>query len=150
MFSLIAVSYQLLTLCVAVCGLPINDVSPQLSAARGNRTMLKSQIAPGLTSSANYRGTLDIVWSCVLTLTACIYTALHLDIPWHTGTGWRLWRKLQWATTALLAPEIVLNFALHQFWEARDLVKQLNEQRHKTSDVSKDRLHTYVLNDQSS
>lgn len=123
MFYLLRNSFQLLALCVPVCGVPINDVSPQLSAAGGNRTTLRSQIAPGLTSSANYRGTLDIVWSCVLTLTACIYTALHLNIPSH------VWRKIRWAAIALGAPELVLYTALEQFLEARDVVKQLNEQR---------------------
>lgn len=123
MFFSPAISYQLLALCLTVCGVPINDVSQQLSAAEGNQTTLKSQIAPGLTSSANYRGTLDIVWSCVLTITACIYTALHLNIPSNT------WRKVEWAAVALLAPELVLYSALRQFADARDLVKKLNEQR---------------------
>lgn len=129
MFSLLSIKYQLLALCVTVCGVPIHDVSPQLLAAGGNRTTLRSQIATGLTSNANYRGTLDIVWSCVLTLAACIYTALHLNIPPHTSKLSQLWRKVKWAATALVAPEIVLYTAIQQFVEARDLVKQLNEQR---------------------
>lgn len=123
MFFSSAITYSLLALCVAVWGVPINDVGPQLSAAQGNRTALKSQIAPGLTSNANYRGTLDIVWSCVLTLTACIYTALHLNIPSNT------WRKVKWAAIALVSPELVLYSALVQFQEARSLVKKLNKQR---------------------
>lgn len=129
MFALLHITYQLLSLCVAVYGVPMNNVSPQLSAAEGNRTTLKSQIAPGLTSSASYRGTLDIVWSCVLTLTACIYTALHLNIPGNTSQQRQLWRKVGWAALALIAPEIVVYAAFEQFIRARDLVNQLNKKR---------------------
>lgn len=129
MLSLSAVICQLLSLCVAVYGAPINNVSPLLLAAAGNRTTLKLEIAPGLTSSSNYRGTLDIVWSCVLTLTACIYTALHLDIPPRMSKWWHLWRKTKWAVAALFAPEYVLSIAFRQYIEARHLVEQLNKQR---------------------
>ncbi|MCJ1271471.1 hypothetical protein MMC22_011372 [Lobaria immixta] len=146
MVALLHITYQLLSLCVVVCGVPMNNVSPQLSAAGGNRTTLRSQIAPGLTSTASYRGTLDIVWSCVLTLTACIYTALHLNIPRNTSQQRQLWRKVGWAAVALIAPEIVVYAAFEQFIQARDLVNQLNKKRsaemlsqrgQNTSDTSK-------------
>ena len=129
MFSFLYPTSQLLALLVAVCGMPISDVSSQLSAAGGNRTTLRSQIAPAWTSSASYRGTLDIIWSCVLTLTACIYTALHLNISPHTSKQKQLWRKVGWAALTLIAPELVLYIAVEQFIEARDLVNRLNKQR---------------------
>lgn len=79
--SVLAALSHLLTFCVAVSGLSMNDVSLLLSAAEGNRTTLRTQIAPGLVLNPTCRGTLDILWSCVLTITACIYTALHLNVP---------------------------------------------------------------------
>lgn len=117
------ITYQLVALCVAICGAPINDISLQLSAAGGNRTILKSETAPGWTSNANYRGTLDIVWSCGLTLTACIYTPPHLNVRAYTSHRWLRWRKVQWAAMSLLAPEIVLYTALVQFIEARNPIR---------------------------
>ncbi|KAJ3468187.1 hypothetical protein MRS44_002252 [Fusarium solani] len=47
---------------------------------------LQNVISRKWVNSPNIRGTLDILQSCVLTLVACIYTALHLDVP--TKTKW--------------------------------------------------------------
>ncbi|KAM5383477.1 hypothetical protein ACJZ2D_002170 [Fusarium nematophilum] len=49
-----------------------------------NTDELQHLIAPILDDTPNIRSTLDILQSCVLTLVACIYTALHLDVPKKT------------------------------------------------------------------
>lgn len=126
--SVLAVLFHLLAFGVVVWGLPIHDVSAQLSAAEGNRTTLRTQTAPGLVSSAIYRGTFDILWSCLLTLTACIYSALHLNIPLpHTPQWSLLWRKVRWAALALIAPEVLVLLAADQYLGARHCQKKLRE-----------------------
>lgn len=103
------------------------SIEPQLSAAKGNRTTLHTEISPPWVSSSNARGTSDILWSCIVTLTACVYTALHLNVPSaDEGKLAFYWRKLKWVAIALFAPEIILYCALTQFLEALELVKQLN------------------------
>lgn len=103
------------------------SIESQLSAANGNHTTLHTEISPPWVSSSNTRGTSDILWSCIITLTACVYTALHLNIPpVNEGKLKFYWRKLKWVAIALFAPEIVLYCALAQFLEARELVKELN------------------------
>lgn len=70
---------------------PSNDVSVQLAAANGNTTTLKTQIPPRYVDGAQTRGTFDILWSCLLTLTAWIYPANDLDVtPPNKGKRWLL------------------------------------------------------------
>ncbi|KAF5719249.1 hypothetical protein FMUND_4789 [Fusarium mundagurra] len=65
-------------------------------------------IAPAWIDSPNIRGTLDILQSCILTLIACIYTALHLDVPVKTAWHYIFLYKLKWVAITLFAPEIAL------------------------------------------
>ena len=93
----------------------------------GNYKLRESQLAPAWMSSPPYRGTLDILWSCIITLTACIYTAIHLNVPpLQEGRFVPLWRKIKWVALALFAPEVVLYTASVQYNEARLLVDQMN------------------------
>ena len=72
------------------------------------------------------RGTVDIVWVCLGTLTVCIATSLHVNVPpkpqgrrtmarlrWG---GWlvALWRLGYWMV-GLLAPEYIVLVAIEQF-----------------------------------
>ena len=105
-------------------------VGEEISAAAGNLTILKTKMISSWVQQSNLRGTSGILWSCIVTLIVCIYTAMHLNIPpAHVGK-WRFLRhKAIWVCLALLAPEIVLLCAYRQFAEARKLVKELNELR---------------------
>lgn len=128
MILLIYISYHILALSCTAQTKPIGPIEPLVSAAAGNRTILQTQISPPWVSSSGIRGTSDILWSCLVTLTACVYTAIHLNIPpAHEGKRQFFWRKSKWVALALFAPEIVLYCALTQLLEARKLVKELNK-----------------------
>jgi len=60
-------------------------------------------------SGPNERGTLNILTTCLITLTLCVYSTIHLNIPEHGKTGWIYLtkRKAVWACVGLLAPEVV-------------------------------------------
>lgn len=106
----------------------IAPVETLLSAAGGNRTALNNQISPAWVSNSGVRSTSDILWSCIVTLTACIYTAIHLNVPpSHEGNWQFLWRKTKWVALALFAPEVVLYCALIQRLQARKFIKEMNE-----------------------
>lgn len=75
--------------------------------------------------SPNVRGTLDILQSCVLTLVACIYTALHLDVPLKTAWHEVFLYKLKWVLITLFAPEISVYMAADQLQQAWSLKKRL-------------------------
>jgi hypothetical protein len=56
-----------------------------MSVVSDNGTdQLRNLVAPAWVGSPNVRGSMDILRSCILTLVACIYTALHLDVPRKT------------------------------------------------------------------
>ena len=106
------------------------SIEGDITAIAGNLTTLNTQIAPSWVSSSSVRGTSDILWSCIVTLTACVYTAIHLNVPpAHVGKWQAILWKMKWVALVLFAPEIVLYCASEQFWQARNLVKQLNKIR---------------------
>ena len=128
-------------------------ISEELAAASGNISALRHDIAPAWVSSPQVRGTSDILSSCLVTLTACVYTAIHLNVPpLHETKLHFLWRKVKWVALALFAPEIVLYTAFKQFAEARVLVKELNQLRFgngngdSTRDPAKDMHDTNATN----
>ncbi|UPK92651.1 hypothetical protein LCI18_003586 [Fusarium solani-melongenae] len=88
-------------------------------------------------NSPNIRGTMDILQSCILTLVACIYTALHLDVPKRTSS-WRLFfTKLKWVAITLFVPELPVFMAadqLHQAWKLRQELRELKK-RDESSNV---------------
>ena len=134
MISLVPFLYQILAHSQTVS---TASIEPLLSAAEGNRTTLHTEISPPWVSSSETRGTSDILWSCLITLTACVYTALHLNVPPANEGKLRFYRrKSKWVAVALFAPELVLYCAFIQFFEAWNLVKELNELRttQRTSD----------------
>ncbi|KAF4445955.1 hypothetical protein F53441_10344 [Fusarium austroafricanum] len=90
-----------------------------------NRTALRTIPAPSFVGSPEIRGTMTILWSCIITLIACLYTALHLNVPGDTKALPMLREKFKWVIIGLVAPEIVLYLASSQFLEARHLSKEL-------------------------
>ncbi|RTE84277.1 hypothetical protein BHE90_001105 [Fusarium euwallaceae] len=111
-------------------GVPTNIHPWSVLAPYENSTYdLRNVISRKWVDSPNIRGTLDILQSCVLTLVACIYTALHLDVP--TKTKWHriLYSKVKWSLITLFAPEIVLYMAADQLFEAWNLRKKLKKLR---------------------
>ncbi|UPK96293.1 hypothetical protein LCI18_007228 [Fusarium solani-melongenae] len=96
-----------------------------LTPYENNTNDMRTLLAPPWVDSPTGRGTLDILQSCILTLFACIYTALHLDVP--TQTAWHrvLLHKLEWVTITLFAPEIALYMAADQLQQAWSLKSKL-------------------------
>ncbi|KAI1657892.1 hypothetical protein F4813DRAFT_389157 [Daldinia decipiens] len=94
--------------------------------------------APPWVSAQNIRSTSTILWSCIVTLTACIYTSLHLDVSTKSGWKQRLWQKAQWVIIAILAPELVVSMACSQYLKARWLVKELNKERERRKEEVED------------
>lgn len=76
----------------------------------------------------NERGTWDIIVSCVLTLTICIWSALHLNVPTQDSKlKDRNIRRARWIVLGLFAPELVVSTAFAQFLTARWLYKEIKK-----------------------
>lgn len=94
-------------------------------------TALQTIDAPPWVSAPQFRGTMAILQSCILTLVACIYTAIHLNVPVKVDWLSLLRTKVWWVLIALFAPEIVLFSAASQFrdaWKFRNALRALQNE----------------------
>ncbi|KAG1721668.1 hypothetical protein EDB19DRAFT_1646317, partial [Suillus lakei] len=70
----------------------------------------------------------NIISSCVLTLFACIYSAIHPNIPSSKDSPLRIIRRrLGIMLMALIAPELIVTWARRQWISARQVTKQFKE-----------------------
>ncbi|KAH7459869.1 hypothetical protein FOMA001_g19865 [Fusarium oxysporum f. sp. matthiolae] len=105
-----------------------------ISVVSNDTNSLQTLLAPAWVSSPHVRGSMDILQSCILTLVACIYTALHLDVPKKTTWHYLLLEKVKWVTITLFAPEISVYMAAVQLKKALDLKSALRKiQKQKQS-----------------
>lgn len=64
----------------------------------------------------------DIVWSCVTTIFACTWLAVHLNVPKQgKGRMWKIWRRVGAFAWALIAPEMIIMGA----WDQRASAKKI-------------------------
>lgn len=90
-------------------------------------------------SSANTRGTIDILWSCLFTVIACTWTVQHLNIPeqregrdsgWLGDIKWGLKRGFtttKWMLATIIAPEVLLGKYWGDLENAKSDLKKLRK-----------------------
>ena len=70
------------------------------------------------------RGTLDIIYSCSLTILLCCWTSVYPNIPAITDSSWHQFRdKLHLACLGILGPDFLFALSLGQWDSARRSVK---------------------------
>jgi hypothetical protein len=82
-------------------------------------------------SSPNVRGTLDILWSCLLTLLICTWTVQHPNVPRQKNAlrtnlilearrsvVGAVWLKFKWMILTLVLPEFLVGFAIQDWMMA--------------------------------
>ena len=90
-------------------------------------------------SSADTRGTIDILWSCLFTVIACTWTVQHLNIPeqregrdpgWLGDIKWGLKRgftSTKWMLATVIAPEVLLSKYWGELEDAKLDLKKLRK-----------------------
>ncbi|KAJ5406526.1 hypothetical protein N7465_007810 [Penicillium sp. CMV-2018d] len=92
------------------------------SLAQSNSTALE-----GWQLDDNTRSSWDIFWTCVSTILACTWTALHISVPTRTETqAVSLWLKIAAWIGTILAPEFMAGVAAEELWQARSAVARCN------------------------
>ena len=85
------------------------------------------------------RGTTDLLWSCLSTITLCVWTAIHLPVPYCSrekpkfSEDWRNWlrqkvirSRLVPALVTFVIPEFLAFMAVQEFVKARSTRKSLD------------------------
>ena len=80
---------------------------------------MNSTLVHGWVASPNERGTIDIVWSCIVTIVLCSWSVLFLNVPDKYDFRSYLATKLSWVAFTIFFPEILASFAQVQYLSAR-------------------------------
>ena len=89
------------------------------SSSNATSTVLSTCICP-----ADQRTIWGILWSCLATIFACSWVSVHPNIPAPNESSWRvLLRRLELMFWAVIAPEMIIFWALRQWLGARHLAK---------------------------
>lgn len=82
----------------------------------------------GWVSGPNSRGTIDIIWSSLLTIFLCTWTAVCLNLPSPNDSQFQVFRRrAKWMFWAIVSPELVLAVAIGQYASARRSVKRFRK-----------------------
>ena len=85
---------------------------------------------PGWVHSGQDRGTLDILWSCSVTIVLCCWVATHPNVSSpKDGFLQRCIDKTHLAMIGLLGPDLLFGIALGQFSSARRSVRRFKTQK---------------------
>ncbi|KAI9819457.1 MAG: hypothetical protein M1827_006905 [Pycnora praestabilis] len=87
-------------------------------------TKVPPELAPGWVDQPNGRGTIDIMWSCIVTIFLCSWSVLCMNIPAAGQSRWHiLMNKLLWMLFAIFFPEVVTALAAEQWASASQSVE---------------------------
>lgn len=78
------------------------------------------------------RGTMTLVWSCVITVFACTWTVLHLNVPGRGDSSLTVaLRKLKWMVINIIFPEFVFSKAVCDLRLALQELQEFDDEFHK-------------------
>ncbi|KAH6714664.1 hypothetical protein BKA61DRAFT_481402 [Leptodontidium sp. MPI-SDFR-AT-0119] len=75
------------------------------------------------------RGTWSIFFTCIITISLCVWAAVHLNVPEHGKQGRQWWRRFGWLIIGLFAPEVVVYIAWRQRNNADEIVELMRANR---------------------
>jgi len=72
-----------------------------------------SELTVGWQAGPTQRGTLTLIYSCLVTVFACTWTVLHLNVPGLDDGPWiKALRKAKWMAITVLFPKFILSKAI--------------------------------------
>ncbi|KAF8153946.1 hypothetical protein B0H34DRAFT_676828 [Crassisporium funariophilum] len=86
---------------------------------------LTSTLFTRVDRNCNVRSIWNIIWSCLATVFACTWIAIHPNVPAPSDNPWTiLGRRMKLMMSALLAPELIVMWAARQWLGARKIAKR--------------------------
>ena len=94
----------------------------------------KDPFVQGWIDQPNNRGTIDIIWSCLLTIFLSTWVVICLNVPSRNEPKVQIfWRRFRWMLLAVFGPEFVLGFAAGQYENAYNAVAAFKTRNHDWS-----------------
>src|SRR5260221_9518345 len=82
---------------------------------------LSNRAEPGTEDACPVKRSLyKIVWSCVLTTIICAWVSVHPNVP-PSGYWKGLWRRVKMIIWTIIAPELILAWAVRQWVAALEI-----------------------------
>ena len=98
-----------------------------------------STMVSGWVNDPDGRGTFTILSSCIITLSLCVYTSIHLNVRPYKQTELQSWiETTKWVFFGILAPELMVFVAWRQYMSARALDRTVNELKARSVEEAKD------------
>jgi hypothetical protein len=89
-----------------------------------NNSSTSSFPSVGWRPSGTDRGSVDIIWDCMLTIVLCCWVSTYPNVPsLNDKRRHRFVDKCNMACIGLVGPDLLLGIAMGQFAEARRSVK---------------------------
>ncbi|KAL9107929.1 MAG: hypothetical protein Q9227_007251 [Pyrenula ochraceoflavens] len=89
--------------------------------------MVEQNETVGWVLESSYRGTSNIIWSCVLVIFTAVWTVLHLNVPApRDGFIKIVFRRFRWVVLSILAPDLLTLTAASQWDAARKSVAEMH------------------------
>ena len=104
-----------------------------VQALEGNLTAETDHVKhrQGWTPQPEGRGTIDIIWSCAITMSLCSWSIICMNMPGSKESKYIvLWRKLALSSLGVACPEVLLEMAMGQWVRARECVRDFNSHDH--------------------
>ncbi len=109
------IPYIILLFLYSANGLPIPS----------NRASEPSQVQPAA-ANANLKRTLfKIIWNCLATIIICAWVSVHPNVP-PSGYWRALRQRLKTMIWTIIAPELILAWAVRQWFAAREIRDTVN------------------------
>lgn len=123
-----------------------------LVGSQAGATTSPIDIARGWVGGPDGRGTLDILWSCVITTFLCSWSTLFLNVPGDRGSGHFhfLLYKARWMAFTILFPEMLTGLAAEQWRSARQSVEDFTQLQKDWETLQEDASHDKTSHDKTS
>jgi hypothetical protein len=80
----------------------------------------------GWISEPSGRGTASLLYTCLITIFLCVWSAMHIPVPArHTSWMENFFYKVKLAVLAIIAPEVVFLFAIDSYFSIREALDEL-------------------------
>ena len=84
----------------------------------------------------NFRGTFDILWTCLVTIFISTYSMLCLNVPAPKDSfAMRFGRRLLWMALGILGPEFPLTYAAGQWSRAKHSIEAFRRSGYEDWDM---------------